>query len=275
MPPALAAALLRGRCSVPTRRCSMPPGRYSQRYRGYREPADGGSSLFLTLEPIADKDRMSEETLWARFYRERPRILGALCSALSHGLKELPRTKLDRLPRMADFCLWATACKSVLWKRERLSAYRSNVEGAIDDVIDTFTVAAAVRSLMAERTVWTGQASNLLGALESEVGEKVAKSKIWPDSPRALASRTCGVRRPICGGPKSRSNLIARARREPARSSSRGCRIQTGILRPHRPYRPPRGTMPTSALSDNRNAYPIWPHQRPRHLGRRSDRPTG
>ena len=37
--------------------------------------------------------------------------------------------------------------------------------------------------------MWTGTASDLLGALAEVVGERVAKSKTWPDGPRALAGR--------------------------------------------------------------------------------------
>jgi hypothetical protein len=42
---------------------------------------------------------------------------------------------------------------------------------------------------MTTRTEWTGTASNLLGALAEIAGERVAKAKTWPDSPRALAGR--------------------------------------------------------------------------------------
>jgi hypothetical protein len=42
---------------------------------------------------------------------------------------------------------------------------------------------------MLARTEWTGTASDLLGALAEIAGERVAKSKTWPDSPRALAGR--------------------------------------------------------------------------------------
>ena len=42
---------------------------------------------------------------------------------------------------------------------------------------------------MATRTVWTGTASDLLGALAKAVDERVASSKTWPDSPRALSGR--------------------------------------------------------------------------------------
>jgi hypothetical protein len=50
-------------------------------------------------------------------------------------------------------------------------------------------IAAAVRAVMATRTEWTGTASDLLGALAEAAGERVAKSRTWPDSPRALAGR--------------------------------------------------------------------------------------
>jgi hypothetical protein len=49
------------------------------------------------------------------FEPARPRILGALLDALAEGLRELPRVRLVRLPRMADFALWATACETALW----------------------------------------------------------------------------------------------------------------------------------------------------------------
>jgi hypothetical protein len=44
----------------------------------------------------------------------RPRILGALLDAVVHGLRALGRVHLDRLPRMADFALWATACETAV-----------------------------------------------------------------------------------------------------------------------------------------------------------------
>jgi hypothetical protein len=46
-----------------------------------------------------------------------------------------------------------------------------------------------VRAMMTTRTEWTGTASALLGALADMAGERIAKSKTWPESPRALAGR--------------------------------------------------------------------------------------
>ena len=69
------------------------------------------------------------------------------------------------------------------------SAYCGNRDEAVEGVIDADPIAAAVRAVMATRTEWTGTASELLGALAEMAGERVAKSKTWPDSPRALAGR--------------------------------------------------------------------------------------
>ena len=147
-------------------------------------------AVFLTLEPIPEDRRRSEAELWAAFEAERSRILGVLLDAVVEGLKRLPDTHLPRLPRMADFALWATACETALWPAGTFwAAYCGNRDEAVEGVIDADPIAAAVRALMATRTEWTGTASDLLGALAELVGERAAKAKTWPDSPRALAGR--------------------------------------------------------------------------------------
>ena len=91
---------------------------------------------------------------------------------------------------MADFALWATACETALWPAGTFwSAWCGNRDEAVEGVIDADPIAAAVRALIAARTEWTGTASELLDALAEMAGERVAKAKTWPDSPRALAGR--------------------------------------------------------------------------------------
>jgi hypothetical protein len=150
-------------------------------------------ALLLTLEPIPKGRRRSEKDLWVAFEAEHPRILGALLDAVVEGLKRLPNTRLDELPRMADFALWATSCETAIWTLGTFwKAYCGNLDEAVEGVIEGDPIAAAVRAMMAprtERTVWTGTASDLLGALAAEAGERVANSKTWPDNARSLAGR--------------------------------------------------------------------------------------
>src|SRR5262249_59804999 len=67
-------------------------------------------TIFLTLEPIPEDQRKADQALQDDVARARPLILGALLDRLVIGLERLPRTKLARLPRMADLAPWATAC---------------------------------------------------------------------------------------------------------------------------------------------------------------------
>ena len=147
-------------------------------------------AVFLTLEPIPEGKRRPEAELWAAFEAERPRLLGVLLDAIAQGIKRLADTHLEKLPRMADFALWVTACETALWPAGTFwSAYCGNHDEAVEGVIDADPIAAAIRALMATRTEWVGNASDLLGALSELVGERVVKSKTWPDSPRALSGR--------------------------------------------------------------------------------------
>jgi hypothetical protein len=147
-------------------------------------------ALFLTLQPIPEERRRPEHELWAAFEKERPSILGALLDAVVEGLRRLPETYLPKLPRMADFALWVTACEGALWPAGAFwSAYCGNRDEAVDDVIEADPVAATVRAMMATQTAWAGTATDLLGALAQIAGERIAKSKSWPESPKALGGR--------------------------------------------------------------------------------------
>ena len=147
-------------------------------------------AVFLTLEPIPEERRRPEAELWTAFEAERPRILGALLDAVVEGLKKLPETRLPKLPRMADFALWATACETAIWPAGTFwSAYCSNRDAAVEGVIEADPVATAVRALISARTEWKGTVSSLLVALGEVVDERIAKSKTWPDNPRALSGR--------------------------------------------------------------------------------------
>jgi hypothetical protein len=103
-------------------------------------------AILLTLAPITEAQRRPENMLWREFEIARPRILGALLDAVSRGLQAMPGVRLERLPRMADFALWATACE----QRPPGSfedAYSNNRYTAVESVIDADPVAAWVREL--------------------------------------------------------------------------------------------------------------------------------
>jgi hypothetical protein len=119
-------------------------------------------SIFLTLEPIPDGARRTAKELWRAFNAEAPRILGALLDAVSCGIERMPMTVLERIPRMADFAVWATACEAALWPDGTfMSAYAGNIAAALDSVVEADPVASALRALMSERQDWEPVSSSL------------------------------------------------------------------------------------------------------------------
>lgn len=153
-------------------------------------PDLGERSIILTLGAIPENQRKLESGLWRDFERERPRILGALLDAMSHGLRRLPETKLERLPRMADFAHWATACETAFWPSGTFTAaFDANRAELIDNVIAADPVASALLGFMDGRLEWQGGASELLGALAEQAGDHAAKSKYWPRTASALSGR--------------------------------------------------------------------------------------
>ena len=155
-------------------------------------------TVFISLTPIANKDRRVEAELKAAFEAKRPAILGALLDAVAHGLRSLPNIQLDTLPRIADFAKWATACEGGMFVPGSFEeAYGRNRKAAVADVIEADMVASAVRTFMLTKEDWSGTAAALADALEDVVGEKHANSKAWPDSPRGLRARLQRAQAPL------------------------------------------------------------------------------
>jgi hypothetical protein len=146
-------------------------------------------AIFLTLGPIGEEQRRSETELWREFELARPAILGALLDAVAHGLGAVGSVHLGRLPRMADFELWATACEGGLWPAGTFSrAYSANRKAAIVGMIDADPVAVFVRQLMSERSYWTGSAAELLRVSVECDSQRTSRAGTgWPKNPRALA----------------------------------------------------------------------------------------
>ena len=147
-------------------------------------------AIFLTMGSLRDEQRRPETELWQQFELARPRILGALLDAVAHGLRMRDRMQFVRLPRMADFAKWATACETAFWPPSTFrKAYDANRRRAVEDAVEADPVAAYVRKIMAKQANWVGTASDLLDAT-AICGDHLAGRIVdWPKNPRALAGR--------------------------------------------------------------------------------------
>src|SRR5262245_42317687 len=103
----------------------------------------------------------------------------------------LPQTKLDRVPRMADFVFWVTACEAALWLEGTFeTAYTANRDNLIETVLEANPVAGAIRDLLTKGQ-WTGTATKLLNDLnflDTASGVK-RERRYWPQTAHQLSGK--------------------------------------------------------------------------------------
>jgi hypothetical protein len=148
-------------------------------------------SLLLTLPVIDDARRRPEAELWAEFERVRPRVLGALLTAASAALRNLPHVQLAELPRMADFALWVTAAEPALgWSDGAfLAAYRRNRAQSNSIALEAETIAPTLAAFLASRAVWSGTMKGLLLAFNQQADAATQRLPDWPKTPKALGGQ--------------------------------------------------------------------------------------
>ncbi|MEX0267803.1 hypothetical protein AB3R30_01550 [Leptolyngbyaceae cyanobacterium UHCC 1019] len=158
---------------------------------GIDSPAARGDLLSraiqVRLRAIPDNQRRTEAEIQALLEEAKPRILGALLTALSRTLKIQP-TIMHSPTRLADFTRFAIAAEEALGfpKGSFLKAYQGNQQDAHQIAIEASPVARAIQKLMTSRQSWQGTASDLLEELEKLVDEKVLKHKAWAGDSRRL-----------------------------------------------------------------------------------------
>ncbi len=145
-------------------------------------------SLILQLPRIPDANRRTEAEHWREFRQAHGRILGAVLDAVSAAVRSLPTTHIERLPRMADFALWATAAEAGLGLQpdEFLTAYRGNRDTANEAALESSPVAKHILQV-ADAGEWHGTAGELLEHIESMASDGEKRLKAWPKSPGSLS----------------------------------------------------------------------------------------
>jgi hypothetical protein len=153
------------------------------------EPDLADRSITIQLSTISEENRKTEAEILERFNQVKPEIFGALCQAVSTALKNIKQTKLNRLPRMADFALWSTAAEPAYCQPgEFMRVYSGNRQAAIDESLSASPVMDAIITMtdVDGFSSWLGTPSALLKLLNENTDEKIQRSKSWPREPNHL-----------------------------------------------------------------------------------------
>jgi hypothetical protein len=146
-------------------------------------------AITVGMRRILSTEVEPEDEFWDRFKQFESRIIGALCDAVSQGLKMLPDTKLKELPRMADFARWVVACSGALdlTPEQFISAYSANRNSSHEATLDSSPVGPVLIAALEDGELF-GTPQELLTDLFGRLDEKARKSKDWPSSGRGLTN---------------------------------------------------------------------------------------
>jgi hypothetical protein len=146
-------------------------------------------ALVLHLKSIPEEKRKTEKSFWEEFREAKPRILGALLDVLSDAIRRLPKTTLERLPRMADFAKLATAAEPVFnWAPGTfLKTYKAYAKDANSLALEASPIGGVVMRFMERQAAWEGTATDLLKLLDAETNHDHPPQG-WPRSAQALTN---------------------------------------------------------------------------------------
>jgi hypothetical protein len=147
-------------------------------------------TLAITLERISDTQRRKDEAMKADFAAAWPLVLGRLLDMVSHGLRDLPTTKVENPSSMPDFDHWMAACETAEWPAGTFArAYAANKESLAAASLEADTVATLIVDILDGGFGWTGTAQELLDKINGKATEQQKRHKRWPRTPHAMAGR--------------------------------------------------------------------------------------
>lgn len=140
--------------------------------------------LVVELPRIPEKKRRPESEYWASFEQAVPHILGAVLNGVSAAIRNLPNTSIDRLPRMADFALWASAAETALGLEsgQFMALYQDNRREAHGVALESCPIVPYLRTLATENECWVSTAASLLDELNGRALENDKRAKGWPST---------------------------------------------------------------------------------------------
>jgi len=162
--------------------------------------------VIVNCPSMSQDDRRDEASFYRDFEQARPRILGALLTAASAALRNLPNIREPRLPRMADFYRWCVAAEKGLgWEPGTFKeVYASSQEDLTSIVLDN-PLAHAICQLLTPGTqeqpntfvtiadsavIWTGTSQPLLDLLTNHFSTPTMRaSDAWPKTANSLSNR--------------------------------------------------------------------------------------
>jgi hypothetical protein len=146
-------------------------------------------AITVSIPRIPPTKRRAQIEFDENFKQHEPLFVGALCDAVSHGLKMLPSTMLSEPPRMADFAHWVAACSGKLGfsTEQFLFAYSINRNASHEATLESSPIGPVLIAALEDDELF-GTPMEILEKLHPRLSERERRSKQWPSSGRAFTN---------------------------------------------------------------------------------------
>lgn len=152
-------------------------------------------SIVLEMKRIPDEKRLTEESVWNKFYSLLPKIQGCIFKILSKALYEADETEVCRPQRLADFAKYGYCIAESIEQGTGeifFEQYDENILLARKMGISSNPLLIALQDFMDNVDVWEGSATELLVLLrdtylKNSIAQFVPKS--FPVVPNVLSRK--------------------------------------------------------------------------------------
>lgn len=152
-------------------------------------------SIMLYLNRINEGNRNTESNLNTNFVSDLPDLLGSILDTISNALSLYEHTKLNNLPRMADFCAigYCIAESIEEGKGEQfIKDYADNIKFATESIVGDNPVLECIKYIAENEGYWHSTMTELLQKMRSIIENTHIDRRIpanFPKNPSALSRK--------------------------------------------------------------------------------------
>jgi energy-coupling factor transporter ATP-binding protein EcfA2 len=131
-------------------------------------------SIHVHLPRIDPGNRRDDYEFWNMFNDVHAKLLGALMNAALVATQKYSSVVLKDKPRMSAFAVWVVAAEEALgWRPGHfMEVYSNNRSAAETHMLEFHGVASALMRMMEKQQEFSGTYSDLIGALELNIGPR-------------------------------------------------------------------------------------------------------
>ena len=137
--------------------------------------------VLLNLKPLDASERKTTNEIFLEWEKVRPKILGVLLDGVSTALRRLSEVHFDKLPRMADFALWAEAAAPAFGWQEGafMAAYDAMQGGLMATAARSDVLSRVIIEYVTDKTKFYSREKTDAFTLEGYGGAVLKDLEIW------------------------------------------------------------------------------------------------